>query len=144
MKTTIEESDNFSYFTEKTRAGLKIYRSKDKKHLKTVPAIYESVVSKFIYKLDFEKIRLSENERILLDTFDYYIEYNSFLSKLQKEQPYLFEIIDNQEIVSMRKVHCRDSMRFEIIYENKTKICASEKLFNLFLGEKLPDAYLNY
>jgi len=136
---------NFEYFTEKTRSGLKIYRSSDKKHLKTISSDFESIVDKFIDLISLDKIRLSDSDRMIINNFAFEKEHNKLMEHFKQHERCLFELLQDAKPISARKVIGRDSAnRYELIYDKGHKICISENIFSLFPGEKLPDAYLNY
>lgn len=132
-----------NYFTETTAAGLKIYRSSDKKHLKTIPSVYEPIAKEFIEKCNTDKIRLSETERETLKTYDFQVGVFHFLKQLEVQEFYVFELVKNSKAISVRKVNQRnDISRFELVFENGVKLKINESLF--LMCENKSEANLNY
>jgi hypothetical protein len=118
----------------------------DGKHKKSFPLIIghclDGITSKEVDKFH-KSLRLKDSDIELILYIVFPILLNDFYTVLQKEQKYVFEQIKNSIVVGCRKVFGRDSERFEMCFENGTKIKIDELLFK-FSIEKLPDAYLNY
>lgn len=120
-----------THFTEQTKAGLKIYRITDKKHVKTIPAIYKPIAEDFILRCNSEKIRLTEAERELLSTYDFEVNVFSYLEELRHYEKYVFELVQNAKVISARNVLLKDSERFELIFDNGVKLKCNESLYSL-------------
>lgn len=120
-----------THFTELTKAGLKIYRISDKKHVKTIPSIYKPIAEDFILKCDSKGIRLTDTERHILSTYDFEVGVFDYLEDLQNNEKYVFELVKNSKVISARKVQLRYSDRFELIFENGVKLKCNESLYLL-------------
>lgn len=120
-----------THFTEVTKAGLKIYTISDKKHVKTIPAIYKPIAEDFILKCTAGKIRLSEAERQMLSAYDFEVNVIEYLDELRKNEKYVFELVQNAKAISCRKVSLKDSERFELIFDNGVKLKCNESLYLL-------------
>ena len=132
-----------THFTEQTKAGLKIYRITDKKHVKTIPSFYKPIAEDFILKCNSGKIRLTDTERHLLSAYDFEVNVILFLEELRQHEKYVFELVESAKAVSVRKVQLRHSERFELIFDNGVKLKCSEILYNL-CQNKSDTAKLNY
>lgn len=120
-----------THFTELTKAGLKIYRITDKKHIKTIPAIYEPIAEDFILKCTSDKIRLTDTERHILSIYDFEVGVFAYLKDLENNERYVFELVKESKVISARKVQLRHSDRFELIFENGVKLKCNESLYLL-------------
>jgi hypothetical protein len=130
-------------FTEITKAGLKIYQSKTKKHLKTIPCFYEPIAKDFILKCDLTKKRLNQSEREVLKTYDFEVSVFSFLKELEKSEKYVFELVENAKAVEVRKVNQRaEAPRFELVFDNGVKLKINESFY--LLCENKTEVNLNY
>lgn len=112
----------------------------DDKHIKTIPKFLCSVFVANAPNINFDKKRLSIEERKLLTRNLLYQEY---LKKLKTSNPHLYDLIKNTTPTAARKVITPDKERYELQLDNGLKIsCPSARLFKLF--SHTSDAYLNY
>jgi len=119
-----------THFTEITKSGLKIYRITDKKHVKTIPAIYKPIAEEFVLKCNSKGIRLTDTERQLLSTYDFEVSVIDYLEDLELNEKYVYELVKNSKVISARKVQLRHSERFELVFENGTKLKCNESIYN--------------
>lgn len=139
MKT--KATDEFQFWSESTKAGLKLFFMGD--HYKTIPTIYLEVWRKVDLNTAKNQKRLSEDERKDLDKEYFQLVYSEFLSELQKNEKYVFELIENAKVVNTQKVETKTETRNELIFDNGAKVRCSAKLYSLF-PEKLDLRYSNY
>ena len=99
------------------------------KSLKTIPLSYKGNKTEFVEKW---YSKLNFNKSFLLT-----------LKSIRKKEPYVFELINKQQIKGVRIVEVKDGFRFELVYINGVKIKISEILYRL-QDNKLPLVFLNY
>lgn len=125
-------------YYESQERGIKVFV--DGKHKKTIP---ETLLRSFrihFTQINFDKKRLSAEERKLL-TRD--LLYQEYLKKLKLSNKHLYNLIKNSTPTAARKVITPDNERLELQLDNGLKItCPSTRLFKLF--PHISDAYLNY
>ena len=130
-------------FTEITKAGLKIFNSENKEHLKTIPSFYEPIVADFILNCDTTKKRLNEKEREILKTYDFKVSVFHFLKELKQNEKYVFELVEKANAIGVRKVNQRiESPRFELIFDNDVKLKINESFY--LLCKNKTEVNLNY
>ena len=99
------------------------------KSLKTIPLSYKGNKDEYVCKW-FSKLKFETR-------------YKETLKKINKKEPYVFELIVNNKIVGVRFVNLKDGYRFELVYEDGIKINIDEILFELH-NNKLQEVFLNY
>jgi len=118
----------------------------DGKHVKSFPLsishCLQNITSKEVDKFD-KSLRLKDKDITLISHLVFPILLQDFYLKLQKDEPYVFERVVDSSVTGCREVISRDGNRFELCFENNTKIKIDELLFR-FAITKLPTAYLNY
>jgi len=120
---------------ETTKSGLKIYDEKGK-HVRTVPNKYDNVWNIIVFS-DSKFKRPSDEERFKLELA--YFEHS-----LKRDEKYIYELIQDSaaKVAQPVRNHIGEE-RFEMIYENGTRVKINRELFDLF-PEKMETRYSNY
>lgn len=114
----------------------------DGKHKKTLPRKYKNLITDNINNLSFERRRLTDHERNLLDNALFAPRLQSFLDKLKKTDKHLFALIEKKKVTGVRKVNGRYGLRYEINFEGVYIKC-TRQLYSVH-PIKLESAFLNY
>jgi hypothetical protein len=97
--------------------------------LKTIPNTFKGKKEDFVNDW-FGKLSFDKRLKVLL-------------KKIKKKEPYVFELVNNNQIEGVRIVNIREGFRFELVYKDSVKIKIDEILYEL-CENKLPEAFLNY
>lgn len=123
---------------ESQQRGIRVFV--DGKHKKTIPENLFNLFRIHWTQINFDKKRLSIEERKLLTRNLLYQEY---LKKLKISNPHLYNLIKDSKPTAARKVITPEKERLELQLDNGYKIvCPSTHLFKLF--PHTSDAHLNY
>jgi len=137
----IKKPNRFEY----TNRVIKVFI--DEKHVKSFPLIFTGLVD----KIGFEKIKLMPSKRksitqddiVFLGMKVYKQLCLPFLHELLKNEKYVYELVEDKEILGTRKVESKYNPRYEMVFYNGVKLKVSMLLYK-FCPNKLPTVNLNY
>jgi len=85
---------------------------------------------------DLTKKRLLDTERVDLE-----VKY--FERLLKQSEPYVYELIANSKPKSVQEINNQGNIRFELIYENGTRLRITQEMYLMF-PSKMDLKYSNY
>jgi hypothetical protein len=112
----------------------------DDNHVKTIAKKYSLVFNKVNHKMTFDKKRLTDNERRLLEI---QLHWHNYIKKLASSNKHLYELIKNASPTAARKVITHSGERMEIVLDNNIRInTENTRFFSLF--PHTSDHYQNF
>lgn len=118
---------------------MKVY-DKSGNHIKTVPKRYEEIPEFENYLDDFDHVRLSEEERELLDKILFGIRAEQFTLDMKKNYLYRDQIKDSYA-ESVKKVVTKHNHYHIIVYSNGLELKCSSELAKGIPVEKIKRLY---